>query len=364
MNDKQICSPHEPQLTELCDELISLGSKLDQVDPAPKPWPHEQLKLANEYGVDRWFIPKQMGGLGWSQREIAEGYLQLSAACLTTTFIITQQVAAIKRIVGSANEELRDRLILEILTGKARATVGISHLTTSRRHVGRPVLLAKETENGYLIDGFSPWVTGGCGAEYLVMGAELDDRRQLLLAVPKTTPGVKVEPGFSLVALTASQTGAVRCNQVELDRHWLIAGPVEQVLVSGEKSATGGLQTSTLATGLAKAAVDYIGNECDRRPELLASFESLADQLETTTGNLLSIADGSSDCTNEQLRTDANSLVLRATQAALVAAKGTGFVSGHPVGRWCREALFFLVWSCPQAVSSANLCELAGIESS
>jgi hypothetical protein len=47
----------------------------------------------------------------------------------------------------------------------------------------------------------------------------------------------------------------------------------------------------------------------------------------------------------------------------LVAAKGTGYVVGHPAGRWCREALFFLVWSCPQPVSAANLCELAGLES-
>ena len=51
-----------------------------------------------------------------------------------------------------------------------------------------------------------------------------------------------------------------------------------------------------------------------------------------------------------------------ATQAALVAAKGAGYVEGHRVGRWCQEALFFLVWSCPQAVLDANLCELAGIE--
>jgi hypothetical protein len=53
---------------------------------------------------------------------------------------------------------------------------------------------------------------------------------------------------------------------------------------------------------------------------------------------------------------------LRATQAALAAAKGTGFVVGHPAGRWCREALFFLVWSCPRPVAAANLCELAGLE--
>jgi hypothetical protein len=56
-----------------------------------------------------------------------------------------------------------------------------------------------------------------------------------------------------------------------------------------------------------------------------------------------------------------NSLVLRATQATLAAAKGAGYAAGHPAGRWCREALFFLVWSCPAPVLQANLCELAGI---
>ena len=64
---------------------------------------------------------------------------------------------------------------------------------------------------------------------------------------------------------------------------------------------------------------------------------------------------------NDELRGRANNLVLRSTQAALAAAKGAGFVSGHPAGRWCREALFFLVWSCPQPVVAAHLCELAGI---
>jgi hypothetical protein len=80
------------------------------------------------------------------------------------------------------------------------------------------------------------------------------------------------------------------------------------------------------------------------------------------TANLLALAGGEAVCSTEELRTRANSLVLRASQSALGAAKGSGYVVGHPAGRWCREALFFLVWSCPQAVLSANLCELAGIE--
>ncbi len=363
MENKQITSPDDPQLTELCEQLRLLGKGLDQSETASPPWPLEQLRLASEYGVDHWFVPKQLGGLGWSQREIADGYLRMAAACLTTTFIITQRVAALKRIVSSENQPLREQLIAEILAGQAHATVGISHLTTSRQHIGRSVLNAEPTETGFLLDGFSPWVTGGCGAQYLLLGAQLEDQRQVLVAVPRDTPGLSVEPGFSLVALTASQTGAVRCDNVEVDRYWLVAGPVERVLLAGAVSATGGLQTSTLAIGLAKAAVDYLGDESHGRAGLSETYDSLKVQLNNATGKLRDLADGNPVCTTEQLRIDANSLVLRATQAALVAAKGTGFVSGHPVGRWCQEALFFLVWSCPQAVAKANLCEFAGIES-
>ena len=61
----------------------------------------------------------------------------------------------------------------------------------------------------------------------------------------------------------------------------------------------------------------------------------------------------------DRLRADANGLVVRAAQAALTASKGAGFVVGHPVERLVRESLFFLVWSCPQAVSDAVLCDLA-----
>jgi hypothetical protein len=73
------------------------------------------------------------------------------------------------------------------------------------------------------------------------------------------------------------------------------------------------------------------------------------------------LAAGLPACTAEELRSRANSLVLRSSQAALTAAKGSGYVLGHPAGRWCREALFFLVWSCPQPVMAAALCELAGL---
>ena len=57
----------------------------------------------------------------------------------------------------------------------------------------------------------------------------------------------------------------------------------------------------------------------------------------------------------------ANALVLRTTQAYLTARKGTGFLRTEPAQRWARQALFFLVWSCPGPVAQAAIRDLAGL---
>jgi hypothetical protein len=101
--------------------------------------------------------------------------------------------------------------------------------------------------------------------------------------------------------------------------------------------------------------------ESDQRSELASAAAELRREHDKLEADLLAMAGGVAACSTEELRARANSLVLRSTQAALAAAKGTGYVVGHPAGRWCREALFFLVWSCPQPVMAANLCELAGL---
>jgi alkylation response protein AidB-like acyl-CoA dehydrogenase len=124
---------------------------------------------------------------------------------------------------------------------------------------------------------------------------------------------------------------------------------------------TGGLQTSALAIGLSWAATAYLEKEAAQRPDLRVAAAGLRKECESVEGDLLSLSAGQGECTPISVRAQANSLALRATQAALSAAKGTGFIAGHPVGRWCREALFFLVWSCPQPVMAANLCEFAGL---
>ena len=325
-------------------------------------WPADSLALCGQAGVYRWFLPESQGGLGWGEADQVLGYLRLAEADLTTTFVITQYMGAIRRIASSGNRAVIDDWLQRLVSGDAFATVGISHLTTSRRHLGRPVLSASRTADGYVLNGLSPWVTGAPHAQVYVIGATLDDQTEILAAVPADLEGVAPGPGAPLVALSASCTDKLEFNEVHVHDSQILAGPIENVMSTGTGGTTGGLQTSTLAIGLANAAIGYLTDEASRRDDLKAATEELTREVDRLQTALLRAAEGDPGCDAGEIRGQANSIVMRATQAAMTAAKGAGYVQGHPVGRWCQQALFFLVWSCPQPVAQAHLCELAGIQ--
>ncbi len=360
MQPEPITSPADLAFDTLCAQLAQASATLR----GPETWPTKQLQACAAFDVFSWFVPVEAGGQGWSEADLVRGYLRLSKACLTTAFVITQRTAAVTRIVDSENDEPRRRWLPDLVSGRAFSTVAISHLTTSRRHLQRPVLSVRQTDRKFVLDGYSPWVTGATQADLLVVGATDEQGLQSLFVVPRSTPGLHVAPPYELVALAASQTGQAEFRSVEIDESARLAGPAEQVMRTGRSTGTGGLQTSTLAVGLADAALEYLEREAQLRRELVEAVESLRTEWTSVRDDLLAIAAGSGGCSSEQIRARANSLVLRVTQTALAAAKGTGFVAGHPAGRWCREALFFLVWSCPQGVLASNLCEWAGLEES
>src|SRR4029453_18519101 len=134
----RITSPDAQALDGLCAELADLSSTLE----TQSAWPDKQLQRCADAGVFEWFIEPQLGGQGWSESDVLRGYVKLAAACLTTTFVITQRTGAMTRIAAGESEAAREELLPDLISGRTFATVGISHLTTSRQHLSRPVLRA------------------------------------------------------------------------------------------------------------------------------------------------------------------------------------------------------------------------------
>jgi butyryl-CoA dehydrogenase len=342
------------KLEEGLARLAELANAADQESC----WPEESWEILRSCGGLRWAIPVAYGGLGQAGVALLEKYEGLARACLTTCFILSQRDAACRRIRDSGKEELCQRLLPDLARGAAFATVGLSQLTTSRQH-GQPSFRCRIKGSSYIFDGTIPWVTGAAQADQLVIGAALEDGRQILAVLPATTPGVEVGPPLELAALQGSLTAEVRCSEATVTREWILAGPAAQVITTG-RGSTGGLETSCLALGLAGAALGYLEGEARIRTDLVPIAASLGQELGSLRSDLHRYAE--QGCDSEAaftLRALANSLVLRATQAALTASKGTGFLRNHPAQRWARQALFFLVWSCPRPAAEATMAYLA-----
>ncbi len=290
--------PDGDSMDQLCHQLREWSSRWVRVED----WPADSLRLCGQSGVYRWFLPESQGGFGWSEADQTRGYLRLAEADLNTTFVITQYMGAIRRIAGSENGAVAQQWLQPLVNGKVFGTVGISHLTTSRLHLGRPALSARETETGFVLDGLSPWVTGAPHGDIFVTGATLADGREILVAVPANSNGVRAGRGCELVALSASCTDRVEFDNVEIDRSMLLGGPVENVLQSGIGARTGGLQTSTLAVGLARAAVNFMADEASRREDLRDATAELTREVDQLEAKLLRASGGDEECDAADIR--------------------------------------------------------------
>jgi alkylation response protein AidB-like acyl-CoA dehydrogenase len=339
-------------LLTLEESLAVLETRAGETDAEPV-WPAASWDALRRCGALGWIIPREYGGAGVDSLELLDGYQRLAGACLTTCFLLSQRDSACRRLRDSGNETLCRELLPALASGERFATVGLAQLTTSRQHV-RPVLVAQLDDGGVRLNGVMPWVTGAPHADHFITGVVLEDGRQLLLVVPRDAPGLSVGRPMELMALQGSLTGEVRCDDVRLDRRWILAGPAERVLAGGR--GAGGLETSGLALGLAKSAIAYLEKEADRRPEWRARATACAESWVALQEQLRRLArEGADAQAASNLRAKVNALVLRATQFALAAGKGSGFLRSHPAQRWARQAMFFLVWSCPAPALDATL---------
>lgn len=335
------------------DQALEVLEKHAAEADAVSSWPAASWEALRRCGALGWIIPRQYGGAGLDPPALLEGYQHLAGACLTTCFLLSQRDSACRRLLNSGHEEMCRRLLPGLASGQSFVTVGLAQLTTSRQHV-RPVLTAQlDDDGGVRLNGVMPWVTGAPRADFFLTGVVHDDGRQMLLVVPRDTPGLSVGPPMELMALQGSLTAEVRCAEVRLERTWVLAGPADKMLAGGR--GAGGLETSGLALGAAKSAIAYLEKEATKRTEWQAraaacgqSWSALQDQLRRLA------REGADAHAASHLRAKVNALVLRSTQFALAAAKGSGFLRSHPAQRWARQALFFLVWSCPAPALEAT----------
>lgn len=340
--------PDTAALSTACEELVSLAAR----SALEGPWASGAMRALARAGILARFVPPDCGGTGAGEPTLIDTLTATATACLTTALALSQWAAAV-RIIAAGPADVRTALLPPLARGETFTTVGISQLTTSRRHLGRPALEACGDAAGWQLEGLCPWVTGADACDTIVTGAQAGDGRQLFFVVPTPAAGLSIEPPLSMLALSGSRTAVVRFTGVRPAHVLEPAG--------GSAPRTGGLATTALALGAARASIAVVGAEASQREPLAPVAARLGAELDRLLERLTRAAsEGLAAEERDRLRADATDLVLRAGQSALTACKGAGFVHGHPAERLVRESLFFVVWSCPQNVADALLCEFSG----
>ena len=177
--------PDDVALDELCDELSELASNLETDDA----WPARQLEQCGRHGVFEWFVPKELGGQGWSEVDLVRGYLRLERRLPDHDVYHHPAYGRVSphcaggQPVGAAGVLARADQRTTIRDG------GRVALDDEPPPFGAPVLSAEILAGSVVLDGYSPWVTGAEYARWIVIGATVDDGRQVLVVVPRHLPG-------------------------------------------------------------------------------------------------------------------------------------------------------------------------------
>lgn len=324
-------------------------------------WPVQGVALLAQHGMWGGTIDAKWQGVSFSPVEQLLAYEAVAAGSLSLALILTQHDGACQLLQSGDNDELSDRVLPSLAAGDCLATIGISQLTTSHQG-GRPALQAIPNEDGYLLNGFMPWVTAAAQADYNVAGAVLPDGQQLLVCLTTQSPGLHINAPFQLLALDSSWTSRVQCENVQVNPSMVVRGPAEAVLA--RRAPVKSLTVTTVGVGVAKRVLrkcrSLVNQEGGLGERVLSEVERRWAFLRDSIFRAVEQG-GALPEQAKAFRVEVNDILARLAPTLLLLAKGTGYTQPHWAQRYVREVHFFQVWSATQEIRAASLERLWGL---
>ncbi len=329
------------QARELANRVLAPAAMQVEVSQQVPPAHLDLLADGGFYGLAG---PREAGGLDLPLPATGQVIETLAGACLSTTFVWTQQHTAVRTVARSANAGLRTALLGPLCRGERRAALALGGTLP-----GPPRLRAQAVPGGYLLDGSSPWVTGWGLTDTLLVAAR-DEQDTIVWAVldvpapgtlaPETlAPETLAAEPLQLVAVMASRTVELRLREhfVPADR---VAGTI--ALAGWQQLDRAGLRVNgSLALGLAARCAQLVGPG------------PLDDQLTACRAGL----DSAGPDRLPAARAAACELAMRAAAALVVTQGATAILASQDAQRLAREALFLLVFGSRPTIKQA----LAGL---
>ncbi|WP_070380731.1 acyl-CoA dehydrogenase family protein [Rhodococcus sp. WMMA185] len=316
--------------------LLPAANTVDAEGKIP-PGHFEALAVEGFYGIN---VPPELGGPDLSVDDRADLLEVLHGACLATAFTWAQHGGLVNHLATSPNAALRDTYWNGLLNGSIKG--GISGAGAAPQP---PLLYARRTDDGYVLNGMAPFVTGWNIIDVMLILArdELDDSIVEVVVDARSAEGMSVQT-LPLIAARASNTVRIRFEnfQVPADR-------VCNVITRDEFMAGETLLSRFVASmpiGIARRCLAGLEERDVDTANFMAQLATVRDHLNATL---------SGDYDLHVARAEALALAVRAATALVAATGSSSSVKGNTAERLVRESMLAMVVGSRPEVRAALL---------
>jgi SfnB family sulfur acquisition oxidoreductase len=200
--------------------------------------PHAEIELLSKSGLFGITIPKAFGGAGVSHSTLVEVFAILAAADSSLGQIPHNHFCVIDAIRLDGSEDQRRFYFEQVLAGKR---FGNAFSEAGTKNVMDFQTRITPDGDAFRVNGKKFYSTGALFAHFIPTAALNEEKKGLLVLIPRETPGLTVVDDWDGFGQRTTASGSVLLENVRVEKQWIIpayqaydrptlTGPVSQII--------------------------------------------------------------------------------------------------------------------------------------